>query len=126
MNRALGHCWAHTGSIGPGEPLEDDKRSDMTLPSRHRIRNLNPGGLRPSTLPHSYGGSPQYCVLRVDGDETLLFLSNRRDRETNKKYSSKNGTLAWKALPPGNLLWYTCWGRPRPIGKRLIAMTPYY
>ena len=42
------HFCAHTGWIGPGEPPEDD---EMTLPSRHRIRNSNPGGLRPSTLP---------------------------------------------------------------------------
>ena len=27
---------------------------------RHRIRNLSPGGLRPSTLPLGHGGSPQY------------------------------------------------------------------
>ena len=49
----------------------------MTLPSRHMIRNSNPGGLRPSTLPFGHG------VLRVDGEETFLFLSNRQDRETN-------------------------------------------
>ena len=57
--------------------------SQMTLPSRHKIPNSNPGGLRPSTLPLGRGGSPQYWVLRVDGEETSLFLSNRRDRETN-------------------------------------------
>ena len=33
--------------------------NEMTLPSRHMIRNSNPGGLRPSTLPLGYGGSPQ-------------------------------------------------------------------
>ena len=27
---------------------------EMTLSSRHRIRNSNPGGLRPSTLPQEY------------------------------------------------------------------------
>ena len=46
----------------------------MTLPSRHRIRNSNPEGLRPSTLPLSHGGSPQYCVLPVHGEETCLFF----------------------------------------------------
>ena len=55
----------------------------MTLPSRHRIWNSNPGGLRTSTLPLGHEGSPQYWVLRVDGDETFLFLANRRDRGTN-------------------------------------------
>ena len=34
--------------------------SDMTLPSRHRIRNLNLGDLRSSTLPLGHGGSSQY------------------------------------------------------------------
>ena len=35
---------------------------EMTLSSRHRIRNSSPGGLRPSTLPLGHGGSPQYVV----------------------------------------------------------------
>ena len=55
----------------------------MTPPSSHMKRNSNPEGLRPSTLPLGHGISPQYSVLRVDGEETFLFLSNRRDRETN-------------------------------------------
>ena len=58
----------------------------MTLPSRYRIRNANPGGLRPSTLPLGHGGSPKYSVLRVDGEEIFLFLLNRRDREPNLEH----------------------------------------
>ena len=46
--------------------------NEMTLSSRHRIRNSSPGGLRPSTLPVGHGGSPQYWVLHVDGEETFL------------------------------------------------------
>ena len=57
MNRALCHFCAHTGGIGPGEPPEN---GEMTLSSRYRIRNSNPGGLRLSTLPLGQGGSPQY------------------------------------------------------------------
>ena len=57
MNRASGHLCAHIGKTGPGEPPED---GEMTLSSRHRIRNSSPGGLRPSTLPLGHGGSPQY------------------------------------------------------------------
>ena len=34
--------------------------SEMKLSSRHRIRNSNPGGLRPSTLPLGHRDSPQY------------------------------------------------------------------
>ena len=44
---------------------------EMTLSSRHRIRNSNPGGLRPSTLPLGHGGSPQYWLSHVDGEETF-------------------------------------------------------
>ena len=50
MNRTLGHFCAHVGLIGLGEPPEDGDMSEMTLPSRHRIRNSNPGDMRPSML----------------------------------------------------------------------------
>ena len=33
--------------------------NEATLPSRYRIRNSIPGGLRPSTLPLGHEGSPQ-------------------------------------------------------------------
>ena len=56
--------------------------SEMTLPSRHRIRNSNPVGLRPSTLPLGHGGSSQYCVLRVDRGETFFFFQTA---ETGKR-----------------------------------------
>ena len=58
MNRALGHLCAHIGYTGPGEPPEEGEMIEMTLSSRHRIRNSSPGGLRPSTLPLGNGGSP--------------------------------------------------------------------
>ena len=58
MDRALGHFCAHTGYTGPEEPPEDGEMNEMTLPSRHRIRNSSPGGLGPSTLPLGQGGSP--------------------------------------------------------------------
>ena len=65
----------------PGEPPEDGEMIEMTLSSRHRIRNSSPGGL--STLPLVHAGSPLYWLLHVDGEETFLFLSSRRDREPN-------------------------------------------
>ena len=49
--------------------------TQMTLPFRHIIRNSNLRGLSLSTLPLDDE------VSRVDGEETFLFLSNRRDRE---------------------------------------------
>ena len=43
---------------------------EMTLSSRHRIRNSSPGGLRPSTLPLGHGGSglaPGVLSKETDG-----------------------------------------------------------
>ena len=51
---------AHIGYTGPGEPPEDDEMINMTLSSRHRIRNSSPGGLRLSPLPLGHGGSPHH------------------------------------------------------------------
>ena len=56
----LGHICAHIGLAGPREPPEDGEMNVMTLPSRHRIRNSSPGGLRPSTLPLGHGSFPRY------------------------------------------------------------------
>ena len=59
----------------------------MTLPSRHRIRNLNPGGLRPSSLLLGHGGSPQYIEsLRVSREETYGFFETEMpERGTNPR-----------------------------------------
>ena len=62
MNRALGHLCAHIGSTGPGEPPEEGEMIEMTLSSRHRIRNSSLGGLRSSTLPLGHESSPQYWL----------------------------------------------------------------
>ena len=64
---------------------------EMTLSSRHRIRNSSPGGLRPSTLPLGHGGSPQYWLSHVDGEETF-FVSFKPPRP-----GTEPRTLAWKA-----------------------------
>ena len=58
--------------------------NEMTQTSRHRIRNSSLGGLMPCTVPMGHVGSPQYFFLRVDGEETFLFVSNRRDRGTDR------------------------------------------
>ena len=64
---------------------------EMTLSSRHMIRNSSPGGLRPSTLPLGHGGSPQYWLSHVDGEETF-FVSFKPPRP-----GIEPRTLAWKA-----------------------------
>ena len=45
---------------------------EMTLSSRHRIRNSSPGGLRPSTLPlghntdfHTWMGKTHFCFFQI-------------------------------------------------------------
>ena len=65
--------------------------SEMTLSSRHMIRNSSPGGLRPSTLPLGHGGSPQYWLSHVDGEETFS-VSFKLPRP-----GTEPRTLAWKA-----------------------------
>ena len=77
---------------------------EMTLSSRHRIRNSNHGGLRPSTLPLGHGGSPQYWLSHVDGEETFFVFFKPPRPGTEPR------TLAWKAAvltttvgpPPGS------------------------
>ena len=71
---------------------EDGEMIEMTLSSRHRIRNSSPGGLRPSTLPIGHGGSPQYWVLHVDGGGGNIFVSFKPPRP-----GTEPRTLAWKA-----------------------------
>ena len=52
---------------------------EMTLSSRHRIRNSSPGGLRPSTLHLGHGGFPRYCLSHVDGEETFVVSGMSRE-----------------------------------------------
>ena len=72
-------------------PPEDSEMIEMTLSSKTRIRNSSPGGLRPSTLPFGHGGSPQYWLSHVDGEETF-FVSFKPPRP-----GTEPRTLAWKA-----------------------------
>ena len=50
----------------------------MTLPSRHMIRNSSPGGLRPSALPLSHGGSPQYWIFTSERGRNIFFFETWR------------------------------------------------
>ena len=97
----------------------------MTLSSRHRIRNSNPGGLRPSTLPLGHGGSPQYWLSHVDGEETF-FVSFKPPRP-----GTEPRTLACKAAVltttlgplPSRLrqLMYACWKLDKTnVGLRIL------
>ena len=78
----------------------------MLLSSSHRMRNSSPGGLRPRMLPLGHGGSPQYWLSHVDGEETF-FVSFKPPRP-----GTEPQLLAWKAAvltttlgpPPSQLL----------------------
>ena len=61
----------------------------MTLPSRHRIRNSNPWGLRSCTLPPGHGDSPQYFR---SGWGRNMFISFKPPEP-----GTEPRTLAWKA-----------------------------
>ena len=45
MNGVLSHLYAHIGLTGLGEHPESGEMNEKTLPSRHTIRNSNPGAL---------------------------------------------------------------------------------
>ena len=80
---------------GPGEPPEDGEMIEMSLSSRHRIRNSSPGGQRPSTLP--------FCDFHTwMGKKHFLFLSNRRDREPNPEWSERIFFSKTKLIPLKN------------------------
>ena len=71
----------------------------MTLLSRHRIRNSNPGGLRPSTLPIGHGGSPHYRVSQVDGED-FFFVFFKPPKPGNETLNaSVKGSGAKIGLP---------------------------
>ena len=57
----------------------------MRLSSRHRIRHLRPGGLRPSTLLLGHGGSSQYSISTSERGKTICFF---RAAETGKRTPS--------------------------------------
>ena len=62
MNGVLGHLCAHIGQTGSGEPPEDSEMDEMTLPSRHRVRNSS------REAPHNSES------LQVNGEETYSFF----------------------------------------------------
>ena len=79
----------------------------MTLSSRHRIQNSRPGGLRPSTLPLGHGGSPQYWLSHVDGEETFFCFfqtaeTGNRTTNTGVKGSGANHCPRAPALLKNN------------------------
>ena len=48
--------------------------NEMALPSRHRIRNLSSGGLRPSAPPLGHEDSLQFRIFTGSGEEIFVCL----------------------------------------------------
>ena len=80
LNGVLRHLCALIGVLGQENLLRMVVVNEVTLPSRHRIWNSSPDGLRPSTLPLGYGGSPQYWISTSERVRNILFLWNLKAR----------------------------------------------
>ena len=65
----------------------------MTLPSRHRIRNSNSGGLRPSTLPLGHWGFQQYKHF-------CFFQTAETGKRTPNSSVKGSGTNHYPSSPP--------------------------
>ena len=74
MNGFFSHLCSHIGYTGSDKPPVDGQMIEMTLPSRHRIRDESTDDLMPSTLPSGPGSSPNTEYLRVSGEETFRFF----------------------------------------------------
>ena len=75
----------------------------MTLPSRHMIRNSNPGGLRPSSLLLSHGGSPRYWIFTSEQGRNSFFslkLEGQSGVRTRDLRLSKQAALTTAPGPP--------------------------
>ena len=79
----------------------------MTLSSRHRIWHSRPGGLRPSTLPLGHGGSPQYWLSHVDGEETFLVFF-KPPRPGTEPLAWRAAVLTTTLGPPPAVSWDYC------------------
>ena len=66
---------------------------EMTLSSRHGIRNTSPGGLRPSTLPLGHGGFPQKLTF-TRGWGRNIFASFKPPRPGTEPRAGAKGSGA--------------------------------
>ena len=93
----------------PGKPPEGGEMNEMTLPSRHRNRNSNSGGLRLSSLTPITDALHDNKSLRVSREKTSCSLKLERQRvfRTRDLRLSMQAALttAHGPPPPGLLLW---------------------
>ena len=77
--------------------MNDGDMNEVTLPSRHMIRNSSSGGLRPSTPPLGHGGWPQYWIFTSERSRNILFLWNLHAR---LRFEPANSDFPSKQLYP--------------------------
>ena len=117
MNRALGHLCPHIGKTGPGKPPEGGEMNEMTLSSRHRIRNSSPGGLRPSTLPLGHVGSPEFYTWM--GEKHFCFFQTAETgNRTPNSIVKGSGANHYPRAPARRLSRLTC-----RVGRRVGVWT---
>ena len=79
---------------------EDGGMNEMTLPSRHRIRNSDPGGLRPSTLDLGHGGCPQYWNFTSERGINFCFFECRSEERTPRSPTFQAGSSTQYTVLP--------------------------
>ena len=78
----------------------------MALPSRHRIRNSSPGGLRSSTLPLGH----EWASERGGGHFVALKLEGQSGARTRDLRHSKRAALTTVPGPPPFVQYSTYFG----------------
>ena len=91
---SFNYCTSVPALTGPGKPPENGEMTQMNSPSRHRIRNSNPGGPKPSTLPLGLGDIHTAESLLVGGGETFSFVYAWRP-EWRKSHKLQPGIPRW-------------------------------
>ena len=73
----------YIGKTGRREPPEN---GEITLPSKHRIRNSIPGCLRPITLPFGHEGSLQYWIFSNERVINFCFFKPKCQSGVRTRY----------------------------------------
>ena len=114
----------YSAAYSPPEDGEmNGEMNEMTLSSRHRIRNSNAGGLRSSTLPLGHGGSPQYWVSHVDREEHFCFYwtAETRNRAPNSSVKG-SGANHYLRAPAHHSVGLYSWGDVGLFEKKKIEL----
>ena len=78
--------WMATCGLNWARRTPED--GEMTLSSRHRIRNSSPGGLRPSTILLGHGSSPHNWIIASENFVSLKLAGQIRVRSPTSQTCS--------------------------------------